>query len=134
MAKHLREADVERVVELLDGWTGKLTWESLSYACASWIGTTPTRQTLASFSRIQGAYRACKQRLKDESQVVPTPPTLKAAGDRIARLEREKERLQRENRGLLEQFVVWQYNAHIRGLSDKDLNQPLPTIDRGRTD
>jgi hypothetical protein len=39
--------------------------------------------------------------------------------ERIARLERENERLKRENSELLQQFIVWQYNAHIHGLSDR---------------
>jgi len=46
-------------------------------------------------------------------------------GERIARLERENERLKRENAELLKQFVVWQYNTHIRGLSDYELNKTL---------
>lgn len=37
-----------------------------------------------------------------------------------------------KNAELPQQFVVWQYNAHIRGLSDSELNKALPGVDRGQ--
>ena len=116
MAKHLTDRDVERVVEILDGWRDKLTWEALCKACSPIIGTTPARQTLAKFVRIKNAFEACKKRLKSETQEVRFPPSMRVAAERITRLEHENERLKRENRELLQQFVVWQYNAHIHGL------------------
>jgi len=134
LGKHLTDRDVERVVEILDGWSEKLTWEALCDSCAFVIGTKPARQTLAKFVRINNAFEACKKRLKDAPQELPLPPSIKIAGQRIERLERENERLKRENNELLQQFVTWQYNAHIRGLSDTDLNRSLPSIDRGQTD
>jgi uncharacterized protein (UPF0335 family) len=48
---------------------------------------------------------------------------MRVAIERIARLERENKRLKRENTGLLQQLVVWQYNAYIHGLSDHKLNK-----------
>ncbi len=56
------------------------------------------------------------------------------AMQRIARLEAENERLKHENNSLLEQFVVWQYNAHIHGMKDSELNRAQPAIDLGNTD
>lgn len=35
---------------------------------------------------------------------------------------------------LLEQFVVWQYNAYTHGISREKLNKGLLQIDRGQTD
>jgi hypothetical protein len=134
LAKHLTDRDVERVVEVLDGWRDKLTWEALCKACEQVIGTKPARQTLAKFVRIEHAFEACKKRLKEETYEVRLPPSVRVAAERIARLEHENDRLKRENRELLEQFVVWQYNAHIQGLTDRDLNKALPGIDRGQTD
>lgn len=55
------------------------------------------------------------------------------AAQRIDRLTREVERLERENTALLEQFVVWQYNAFTHGLSQEELNKGLYEIDRGQT-
>jgi len=133
LAKHLTDKDVERVVEILDGWRDKLTWEALCNACAPVIGTKPARQTLLKFSRITMAYNACKTRLK-ENAPLNIPPSMRVAVERINRLEQENERLKRENAGLLQQFVVWQYNAYAQGLNANLLNKPLPTIDRGQTE
>jgi len=83
------------------------------------IGTKPARQTLVKFVRIRNAFLACKKRLKEE--YVPISVRYGRRG-RYRALERENERLKRENRKLLEQFVVWQYNANVRGLSDRELN------------
>jgi hypothetical protein len=55
------------------------------------------------------------------------------AGDRIAGLQSEIESLKRKNSGLLEQFVIWQYNAYKYGMKEHQLNEPLPRIDRERT-
>jgi hypothetical protein len=50
--------------------------------------------------------------------------------DRISRLQSENETLKRQNSGLLEEFVVWQYNAYKYGMKEHQLNAPLPRIDR----
>lgn len=134
MAKHISDKDIERIVETLDGWQDKLTWESLCNACLPIIGTKPARQTLLKFSRITTAYNACKKRLKDGIPKISLPPSMKVAVERINRLEQENERLKRENAQLLEQFVIWQYNTYAHGLNGHILNKPLPVIDRSQTD
>ena len=130
MAKHLNDTDIERIVEILDGWKEKLGWEALCDACQPVIGVKPARQTLMKFARIKNAFIATKKRLKEAIPELPAPPSMRVAIERIARLERENDRLKRENTELLQQFVVWQYNAHIHGLSDRELNKALPGIDR----
>lgn len=74
-----------------------------------------------------------KERAKEGTKELKLPPTLAMAAQRIDRLTREVERLERENTALLEQFVVWQYNAFTHGLSQEDLNKGLYKIDRGQT-
>jgi hypothetical protein len=134
MAKHLSDRDIERVVGLLDGWHDKLSWELLSEACLPVIGTVPARQTLYRFVRIKEAFNATKERLRNPASEVKTLPSMRVAMQRIVRLTIENERLTRENTCLLEQFVVWQYNAFIRGMSTSELNRALPAIDRGNTE
>jgi hypothetical protein len=75
-----------------------------------------------------------KERIRNGIEELPIPSSLRVASERIARLENENQRLKREQSALLNQFVVWQYNAHVRGLTNVDLNRPLPTIDRGKTE
>lgn len=134
MAKHLTDKDIDQIISILDGWRDKLSWEALCDACLPIIGTKPARQTLIKFVRITSAFSACKKRQKEDAPELRAPPSMRAAIERIARLERENERLKRENSELLQQYVVWQYNAHIHGLSDRDLNKALPGIDRGQTE
>ncbi|HSW48404.1 MAG TPA: hypothetical protein VLG67_04990, partial [Candidatus Saccharimonadales bacterium] len=133
LAKHLTDKDIERVVEILDGWRDKLTWEALCDACAPVIGKKPVRQTLLKFSRITMAYDACKTRLKEDAPI-RTLPSMRVAVERINRLEQENERLKCENARLLQQFIVWQYNAYAHGLGNHQLNKALPSIDRGQTE
>lgn len=49
------------------------------------------------------------------------------------RLQAENGRLKAENERLLEQFVTWAYNAHLKGLTKDYLNSPLPRVDRELT-
>jgi hypothetical protein len=137
LVKHITDKDVERIVGILDGWRDdKLSWETLCDSCLPLIGSKPARQTLLKFIRIKNAFNACKKRLKEDVPELRAPPSMRVAieRERIARLGRENERLKRENTELLQQFVVWQYNAHIHGISDRELNKALPGIDRGQTD
>jgi hypothetical protein len=135
MARHLTDSDVERVVELLDGWRGKLMWDALCGACLSVINRKPSRQTLDRSTRISSAFKATKERLKNELLEGPKlPPTLRAAAQRLERLTNENDRLKRENAQLLEQFVVWQYNAHCKGMTRDELCRPLPAVDLGDTE
>ena len=133
MAKHLTDNDIARIIELLDGWSGKLTWDLLCETCPKIIGTLPTRQTLSSYTRIKSAFKLRKNKLAEEEKTVRKPSSLAVAGARITRLEQENERLKHENQQLLEQFVVWQYNAYAHGMTDVQLNHPLPVIDREPT-
>ncbi len=134
MAKHITDNDVERIVEILDGWRDKLTWEALCDACVPVINTKPARQTLIKFTRIINAYDACKKRLKEGISELRPLPSMRVAIERINRLERENERLKHENTQLLQQFVVWQYNSYAHGLDNHKLNKALPSIDRGQTE
>jgi len=130
LAKHLTEIDTEKIIGVIDGWSGKLGWEALCDAVEPVIGTRPTRQTLNTHVRIKEAFAHKKERLRSGEVGAKQPPSLAIAGQRIKRLEEESARLKYENERLLEQFVTWQYNAYRHGLSADKLNEPLPEIDR----
>lgn len=135
MSKHLKVDDVNRIIEILDGWSGKLTWDALRKKCLQKLGNAPTRQTLYNNKKIYSAFQATKERIKSQPPEVRAPNiSAKAAAQRIERLKAENTRLQNENDRLLEQFVRWQYNAYCRGLTESDLDHPLPETDRSRTD
>lgn len=131
-AKNLDDASIKQIVEILDGWTEKLTWELLIDAIELRMHNRYTRQTLHKHERIKNAFELRKAALADgdgEVRIVRSPELQKAL-ERIARLETENKRLESENQQLLEQFARWAYNAHTRGLDANFLNKSLPPVNR----
>lgn len=131
-ARNLDDADIKRIVEILDGWTEKLTWELLIDAIQLRMHNRYTRQTLHKHQRIKNAFELRKSGLADGDgkTKVSNSPELQKAIEKIARLEVENKRLESENEQLLEQFARWAYNAHTRGLDGNFLNKPLPPVNR----
>lgn len=135
MAKHLTQTDVEAILSIIYAWKEeKLTWEGICEASAPVIGKNPTRQSLNANKLIKEAYSSKKSTLKVHGPITPKPSNLTMAGERIARLQSEIESLKRKNALLLEQFVIWQYNAYKYGVKEHQLNESLPRIDRERTE
>jgi len=130
VAKHLTDNDINRVVGLVDGWDGKISWEALCDEVAELLGARPTRQTLSSHARIKNAFVAKKNHQKIGLLPTKRPQSLDLAQQRINRLESENQRLRSENDRLLERFIKWQYNAQKRGISQLMLDEYLPEIDR----
>lgn len=133
--KNLTDDAIEEIVRILDGWTSKLTWGALIEAIVIRLHYRYTRQALHKRVRIRQAYILRKSVLGEQQRTRSRrgPGALTDALARIERLDAENQRLEEENRRLLEQFVVWAYNAHTRGLDKDFLSQPLPRVDRGQT-
>lgn len=133
MAQHLSDQDIENIVEVLDYWPldGKLTWERLCKAIEDQLELVPapTRQTLQKYARIKSAYDQGKKSPATRSHISKNKPklpaSLKIAQSKIDAMEAKVERLEKENSMLLEQFVVWQYNAYKYDVSIDKLNEPL---------
>lgn len=138
-AKNLGDADIEGIVGILDGWDGKLTWETLIEVIELRKRVRYTRQALNQHLRIKQAFQLTKERISGSPRAVTNVPKGLSAAEatvvleRFRRLEAENARLKLENERLLEQFVVWAYNASTRGLDASFLGQPLPPIDRDLT-
>jgi hypothetical protein len=134
-AKNLADADIKQVVELLDGWSNKLTWGLLIDAVELRIHSRYTRQALHNHERIRHAFDLKKKSLSGIDGNAKRTVTLEMniALQQIERLKAENRRQESENDHLLEQFARWAYNAHARGLDKEFLNQPLPPVDRGQT-
>ncbi|WHH50897.1 hypothetical protein QFA96_25125 [Pseudomonas sp. Ap32] len=130
MAKHLTRDDIQAIVNLIDGWDGKLSWEALCDEAAALVGGRPTRQTLSSHEAIKSAFDHQKELLRSGSVVKKRPPSLDIAAQRIRRLEAENSRLTAENERLLERFQRWQYNAYKFNVSAEKLDAPLPQVQR----
>lgn len=130
MTKHLTDDDINNIVEHLDEWdlTISITWDKLCEDLRKSLEITHTRQTLGSYSRIMEAYKSVKKHAsgKRTRKNRTLPSSLAVAAEKIEKLERKNKRLNEENSRLLEQFLVWQYNAQIHGVPLAQLNQPLP--------
>ncbi len=135
LAKHLTKHDVDAIVNLILGWKNeKLTWEAICESSEMLVGKKPTRQSLNNNKPIKEAFSARKSGIRQLGIHKPKPSNLNVAADRIAHLKAENDMLKKKNTALLEQFVVWQYNAYKHGMSESKLNEPLPRIDRERTE
>jgi regulator of replication initiation timing len=135
-AKNLDDADITQIVEMVDGWSGKLSWEMLIDAIEERSYMRYTRQALHKHERIGQAYSQRKKSLSQqgvEKDISNLSPELQVAQQQLSRLTAENSRLKAENERLLEQFVRWAYNAYSRNIDKEFLNQPLPSIDRDVT-
>lgn len=134
MARKITDKDVQKIVEIIDGWCGKLTYDKLIDATQIPLRKRLTRQALFAHTRIRDAFDNRKKTLRGSTtgKLVKSVELQKAL-ERISRLESENNRLKNENEALLAQFVRWAYNAHSKGLSLEFLNMSLPDIDRRAT-
>lgn len=135
-SKNLGDAEIKQIVEILDGWSGKLSWELLIDAIELRMFNRYTRQALFQHERIRHAFNLQKSNSAKGKTCARKVRSLElqVALERIAKLEAENQRLESENNQLLEQFARWAYNAHTRGLDNYFLNRPLPSVNRGQTD
>jgi hypothetical protein len=130
---NLDDAAIHEFVRLLDGWTGRLSWAALIEAIADLTRIRYTRQALSQHERLKLAFSVRRAALRTRaggSRVTAKSLNVQALLETNARLEAERDRFTEENAQLLEPFVRWAYNAHTRGLREKDLNRPLPAVDR----
>lgn len=62
-SKNLDDEAIELIVGILDGWSGKLTWDLLAEAIAKRTRVRYTRQALDKHCRIKAAFQLTKERL-----------------------------------------------------------------------
>lgn len=122
---------IESVIEVIRGWEGRLTWPALIKAVEKKMHCTYTRQALFNQELIRVAYET--YRANNTATIGggrPVSAALRAALDRVTRLELELAEVKTREHLLLDQFVRWAYNASTRGLSGAFLDQPLPPTNR----
>lgn len=134
-APDITEELIGTVVDLLDSWSGKLTWDALINRVRMKSGIEYSRFTLSEHARIAHAFALRKKILRGlpSGPRVPRDELVKAALAQSNRYRGKAERLEAENRLLLEQFMTWASNAEREGVTIAMLNKPLPKPSRGRT-
>ena len=134
-APDMTEELIVIVLELLDSWQLKLTWDRLIEAMRVKSGITYSRFTFSEHSRIAQAFELRKKALRGlaPGTRVPRDELVKAAVEHAGRSKAKALRLEAENRLLLEQFITWAANAERNGVTIAMLNAPLPMPNRRQT-
>lgn len=135
-APDLNNERIQIVLETLDGWKGKLTWDTLIAAIDEKLGFSYSRFTLAEYPEIANAFALKKDALRGRwkgEAAVPRDERVRAALAQVDRLQGTVNRLQQENMLLKEQFVTWAHNAERKGVTIMMLNSPLPKPQRDQS-
>ena len=135
-APDLTDERIQAVLDVLDGWKGKLTWDLLIAAVKTSTGITYSRFTFADYPEIANAFALKKDVLRGAWSGEPATPRdmrVRSSLDKADRLKAKVERLTLENQLLKEQFVTWAHNAERKGVTLTVLNTPLPKPERERS-
>lgn len=135
-APDLTDERIQIVLEALDGWQGKLTWDLLIAAVEKSTGIVYSRFTFSEYPEISNAFALKKGILRGTwkgGAPVPRDQRLRAALEQVGRLQGTVERLMHENMLLKEQFVTWAHNAERKGVTIMMLSAPLPKPHRDRS-
>jgi hypothetical protein len=135
-APDLTEERITAIVETLDEWKGKLTWELLLDAVEASTGYRYSRFTFAEYPEIANAFSLRKDALRGtvpRERGEPRDERVRAALAQADRYKAKAERLEAENQLLTEQFVTWAINAERKGVTMDMLNAPLPKPERDRS-
>ena len=135
-APALTEERIQLVLDTLDGWKGKLTWDLLIESVHEATGITYSRFTFAEYPAITNAFTLRKEAVRSEAGKparLPRDERVRTAMEETDRYKAKAERLEAQNQLLLEQFVTWAYNAERKGVTMDMLNEPLPKPQRDQS-
>lgn len=127
---------IQTVLDTLDAWKGKLTWDLLIDSVYEATGITYSRFTFAEYPAITNAFKLRKESLRDEGGKQARQPKderLRAALAQTERYKAKAMRLEEENRALLDQFVTWAHNAERKGVTLFMLNAPISKPQRDKS-
>ena len=135
MSKKLTKKEKVLIIHTILGWSEpNITWEDVCNECTGFLNSKPSRQVLSYHKDINEAFKSKKNGIKNNQNNFKKPSSLAIASQRIFHMESKIRMLEEENRNLKQQFVIWQYNAFKHNISKHILDEPLPPIDRFRTD
>jgi hypothetical protein len=135
-APDLTNERLQTVIDILDAWSGKLTWDLLLDAIQQATGFRYSRFTFSEYPQIANAFALKKAALRGTWNTAPSEPRdekVRAALEQVERYKFRVKRLEQENQLLIEQFVTWAHNAERKGVTMVMLNAPLPKPPRDRS-
>jgi hypothetical protein len=124
------------ILDILDVWNGKLTWELLLDAVQASTGHLYSRFTFSDYPQIANAFSFKKDGLRGtlpRKRGEPRDEQVRVALAQVERYKAKADRIDAENHLLLEQFVIWATNAERKGVTLDMLNAPLPKPNRDRS-
>ena len=128
------EENLEDIIMMIKTWEDKLTWDLLCSKVSELLNIKSIeRQSLANYPDIQGAFSKQKQKLKEKAKANPEPNvTMDYLQKQVKNLKAQVQRLEEINERYKQQFIVWQYNAYMHGMTQITLNKPLIAVNRQR--
>ena len=126
------EENLEDIIMMIKTWEDKLTWDLLCSKVSELLNIKSIeRQSLANYPDIQGAFSKQKQKLKEKAKANPEPNvTMDYLQKQVNNLKAQVQRLEEINERYKQQFIVWQYNAYMHGMTEDKLNKPLIAVNR----
>ena len=130
----ITEENLEDIIMLIKTWEGKLTWNLLCSKVSELLNIKSIeRQSLANYPDIQKAFSQQKQKMKGDAKKEPVPNvTMDYLLKQVNNLKAQVQRLEEINERYKQQFIVWQYNAYMHGMTQDTLNKPLIAVNRQR--
>ncbi len=128
----ITEENLEDIIMLIKTWEGKLTWNLLCSKVSELLNIKSIeRQSLANYPDIQEEFSKQKQKLKEKAKANPEPNvTMDYLQKQVKNLKAQIQRLEEINERYKQQFIVWQYNAYMHGMTEDKLNKPLIAVNR----
>ena len=126
------EENLEDIIMMIKTWEDKLTWDLLCSKVSELLNIQSIeRQSLANYPDIQEAFSKQKQKLKEKAKANPEPNvTMDYLQKQVNNLKAQVQRLEEINERYKQQFIVWQYNAYMHGMTQDTLNKPLIAVNR----
>ncbi|WP_304666532.1 hypothetical protein [Neisseria bergeri] len=130
----ITEENLEDIIMLIKTWEGKLTWKLLCSKVSELLNIKSIeRQSLSNYPDIQKVFSQQKQKMKENAKKEPVPNiTMDYLLKQVNNLKAQVQRLEEINERYKQQFIVWQYNAYMHGMTQDTLNKPLIAVNRQR--
>ena len=128
----ITEENLEEILLLINTWDSKLTWDLLCHKVAELLNVRSIeRQSLANYPDIQKAFSKRKQKKKEQEAAIPEKNvTIDYLKKQVNNLKAQVQRLEEINDRYKKTFIIWQYNAYMKGMTENDLNKPLVAVNR----
>jgi hypothetical protein len=130
----LTQGRVDQVLGLIERWQVswvRLTGENLAEKAGTCLGFKTTRPALLNSKKHPQIRKAYDDRVDElygkKGPPKPKAPTEMVRAGRVQELEDENAKLRAANTAMRQKFVVWLGNARAKGMTEADLNAPLPS-------